>query len=100
MSGDLKAVLAAIVTAVRSHKEAKKIILFGSRARGDAVRTSDIDIAIVDPRWTRQDINTVHDELEETLAVPFTFDLLGYDLLTKDSLKERIQREGIVIHER
>jgi predicted nucleotidyltransferase len=49
MAVEVKALLDDIIKLVLSHKNAQKVVLFGSRARGDASPTSDIDIAIIDP---------------------------------------------------
>ena len=95
MAVEVKTVLDDIVKLVLSHKNAQKIILFGSRARGDASPASDIDIAIVDPLWTREDINILRGQLNEEIATALKIDLVGYDLLEKTGLKERILREGV-----
>jgi len=94
---EVKIVLDDIVKLLLSHKNARKIVLFGSRARGDASLTSDIDIAIMDPLWTREDINIVRGQLNEEIATALKIDLVSYDLLEKTGLKERILREGVPI---
>lgn len=100
MSRDIDTVLKNIIEMICSRKEVRRIVLFGSRARGDAASASDIDIAIFDPHWTREDINAMHDILEETIPTALKIDVLAYDLLTKDNLKKRILKEGVVIYER
>jgi len=63
-----------------------KIVLFGSRARGDAGRKSDIDIGV---------------ETDRPLA---SVELLDVDLLNLDSInesfREAVEREGVVLYER
>ena len=54
MAVEVEVLLDYIIKLVLSHKNAKKIVLFGSRARGDEAPTSDIDIAIIDASWTRK----------------------------------------------
>ncbi len=98
MAVEVRTVLEEIVKLVLSHKKARRIVLFGSRARGDASVTSDIDIAIFDPFWTREDINVVRGQLNEEIATALKIDLVSYDLLEKIALKERILREGVPIH--
>lgn len=71
--------------------------LFGSRARGDARRASDIDLALVaaqpiDPA----ELAGLREALEES-AVPFRVDLVDY-ASAPDSLREAIDREGIAWH--
>ena len=43
------------------------LILFGSFARGDAVRTSDIDIAIYSPRLTTRKLFEIEKRSEEEI---------------------------------
>jgi predicted nucleotidyltransferase len=74
-------------------------MLFGSRARGDATPVSDIDIAIIDPSWTRRDIDEVHARLEEDVRTALKIDLLALHLVGSEDLRTRVLREGIVIHE-
>lgn len=97
MAVEVKTVLDHVVRLVLLHKNAQKIVLFGSRARGDASRTSDIDIAIIDPSWTREDINVVRGQLNEEIATALKIDLVSYDLLEKSGLRDRILKEGVPI---
>ncbi|MGA2763488.1 MAG: nucleotidyltransferase domain-containing protein [Spirochaetia bacterium] len=97
MAVEVKALLDDIIKLVLSHKNAEKVVLFGSRARGDESPTSDIDIAIIDPFWTREDINIVRGQLNEEIPTALKIDLVSYDLLEKTGLKERILKEGVLI---
>ena len=97
---DLTAVLDDIVSRIISYKKPAKILLFGSRARNEGTAISDIDVAIVDPDWTRKDIALVHDRLEEEVRTPLKIDVLAYHLVCKEALKRRILAEGNVLYER
>jgi predicted nucleotidyltransferase len=99
MVGLASTIIDRIVSIILSRRPAAKIILFGSRARGDATPTSDIDIAIVDDAWSRADLDEVHSRLEEEVATALKIDLLALHLVSSRDLVERIQREGVVIHE-
>ena len=61
----------------------EKVILFGSRARGDYKRTSDIDLAV-----------SGGDVVQFALAV------VDLDGPVQDELRQSIEREGIVIYEK
>jgi CRISPR-associated protein Cmr1 len=65
----------------------KKIILFGSRARGDAHRNADIDIAVESEKPIGE------------LDVIAPIDIVVLNKANKE-LKEKIAREGIIIYER
>jgi uncharacterized protein len=99
MVGIADALLDAIVSIILSRKKAARIVLFGSRARGDPSQSSDIDIAVIDDSWTQQDIDNVHSRLEEEAPTALKIDLLAPHLLRNAVLVDRITREGIVIHE-
>ncbi len=88
-----------IIAVIRGVREPKRIVLFGSRAKGDASRTSDIDLAVFGADWTDQDINKAHGLLEESLKTPLKFDLVHFDALGNPRLRENIQKTGRVLYE-
>ena len=96
----MEAVLEAIVGKILSYKSAEKIVLFGSRARTSHEPTSDIDIAIVDPAWTRDDVALAHDRVEEEVQTPLKIDILALHLISNQRLRDRIRSEGKVLYER
>lgn len=73
----------------------KKVILYGSRARGDYKPGSDIDIAIVF-RKNCEKIYEIRDRLLEQNFI-YTFDIIDYEEISNEKLKKNIDREGIVI---
>lgn len=72
-----------------------KVILFGSRARGDYRRTSDIDLAVTGGEFERfaLDVN------EETSTL-LEFDIINLDREMQKELRDSISREGKVIYEK
>jgi uncharacterized protein len=103
-------VLAEILRAIVSRVNPRKIILFGSRARGDANPDSDIDLLIVEdvpvaakqPPWER--VGDLYRHLPP--ARPPT-DLLLYSRDSVDRLQDnashiigRALREGTTVYER
>lgn len=72
-----------------------KVILFGSRARGDYNLTSDIDLAI---KFKNQNEKLVHisDMLSEANII-YTLDVIDYDKMSNSVLIDFIDKEGIVI---
>jgi hypothetical protein len=71
-----------------------RVFLFGSRARGDARATSDIDVALLSARpIPRGTLAAIREALEES-RVPFRVDLV--DLAAAGAeLREHALREGI-----
>ena len=97
-SGVEKAVLEGICALICAHKPVKKIVLFGSRARGDFRAVSDIDIALFSREWSSRDVNLAKHKLEDSIKIPLTIDLVNYYLIEKVSLKQRILKEGKVLY--
>jgi CRISPR-associated protein Cmr1 len=81
-------ILNDIIEKIKTEYNPDKIILFGSRARGDAHKNADIDIAVKSPKNSISIIDiTAHlDIVDFTRADP--------------SLKDKIKREGVTIYER
>ena len=71
------------------------VILFGSRARGDFKRTSDIDIAASGGDFDRFALDV--DEEKSTLL---EFDIVDLDRDMQDALRESIRREGKILFEK
>ena len=77
----------------------KRVFLFGSRARGDAERGSDYDIAIDAPglddaQWTHFVLDT-----EENLEALLDIDLVRLDTATTN-LRRIVEKEGRLLYGR
>jgi uncharacterized protein len=72
-----------------------KVVLFGSRARGDFKRTSDIDLAASGGNFDRfaLDVN------EETSTL-LMFDIVDLDREMQPELREAIEKEGKILYEK
>lgn len=74
--------------------QVKKVLLFGSRARGDFKRTSDIDLAVYGGKFERFALDV--DEETETLL---EFDIINMEAPMQRELREEIEREGVLLYE-
>lgn len=72
-----------------------KIILFGSRARGDFKKKSDIDLAVLGENVAEFSFDV--DELTDTLL---QYDIIDLNSNVSDELLKNIQNEGIIIYEK
>lgn len=72
-----------------------KIILFGSRARGDFKSRSDIDLAVSGGDCVRFSLDV--QELTSTLLF---FDVVNLDGTVQKELLDSIEREGVCIYEK
>ena len=82
-----------ISIAERHHIE--KLILFGSRARGDFRRTSDIDLAVSGGDFARFAL-----DVEEETSTLLKYDFVDLDRNIQEELLKSIQKEGVVIYEK
>jgi len=84
----------------KKHPWIKKIILFGSRARGDAHPTSDFDLAVVTEGECSKEWTYLSSDWHEDIPTLCSIDLIHLNTLHNDPLRESIQKEGINIYER
>lgn len=82
------------------HKFAKmsfidKVVLFGSRARGDNTERSDVDIAVYGGNF-----DDFYWKIKESIHSLLTFDIVEVDTEISEELKSEIERDGIVIYEK
>ena len=75
--------------------QVKKVILFGSRARGDYKRTSDIDIAVSGGDFAKFAL-----DVEEETSTLLEIDIVNLDREMQDELREAIEREGKLLYEK
>lgn len=74
---------------------AKRVVLFGSRARGDNLPKSDIDIAVEGC----PDCAALRDALDNDVETLLGIDLVDFDASRSDELRREIARDGIVLYE-
>lgn len=72
-----------------------KIILFGSRARGDNRDRSDIDLAVSGGNITEFTLDT-----EEEIDTLLMFDVVNLDKYVQPELIAEIERDGVIIYEK
>lgn len=87
-------VLQAIIKLAKDN-DVRKLILFGSRARGDYQERSDIDLAFYGGNSSRFIL-----EVDEETPTLLQFDVLDLDKPIQAELLESIKREGMVIYEK
>lgn len=78
----------------------EKVILFGSRAKGNYKNGSDIDLAIIGTKCTPDVAIKLHITLNEELPIPYMVDVIDYTSLQQAELKEHIDRVGIEFYTR
>ena len=72
----------------------KKLKLFGSRARGDFQRASDIDLAV-----QGGDIIQFALDVDELTSTLLKYDIVDVDLVSDKKFSQVIEKEGILLYE-
>ena len=86
-----------ILELVSVRPEVRKVLVFGSRARGDADERSDIDLAVEAPNATQRQWLDLSFELKE-LDTLLRVDVVRLEEATS-TLKARILAEGEILYE-
>ena len=81
------------------HPEIDKVIIYGSRAKGNYRTGSDIDLSMFGNNLNYDLIGKVSSEIDD-LNTPYLFDISIFDLLNSPSLEEHIQRVGKTFYKR
>ena len=87
-------VLEEIVEFARKY-DLSRVVLFGSRARGDHKEKSDIDLAVSGGNVTAFAI-----DVDEKTSTLLKFDIVNLDASVQEELCESIEEEGIVVYEK
>ena len=73
----------------------EKIIIFGSRARGNNTERSDIDIAVYGG-----DFDAFYWDIKEKINSLLMFDIVEMNASVSEELIAEIKRDGVVIYEK
>ena len=85
-------------TIFRKYSGIQKAILYGSRAKGNYRKGSDIDITLLtDNTFTRRDLLHITGDFDDS-DMPYFVDVSIYDKLSNPDLKAHIDRVGKVIY--
>lgn len=79
---------------LKNQPEIEKTLIFGSRARGDFRKYSDIDLAIFGNEISFESLGKIRAILEE-LPTIYEFDIVHFESQTNEKLKLNILKEGL-----
>lgn len=87
----------AMMRIFREIPEINTVILFGSRARGNYKKTSDIDLAVTFEKGDKK-LQLIR-KLEEMKCI-LKFDVLNLEKVANEKLLQNIQKEGICLYKK
>jgi predicted nucleotidyltransferase len=93
LSGISHEIIQSILATSLSHPKVQRVILYGSRARGDYHQGSDIDIAIDAPDMNHKEFVLLWNELDD-LPIIYPMDIVHIQALNNTDLLKAIQQDG------
>ncbi len=83
-----------ILDLLQANGKVTDILLFGSRAKGNFKPSSDIDLCRIGNQLDEHELLKLKTSVD-SLDLPWEIDLIVFDLLSDEAVKEHIQRGGI-----
>ncbi len=87
-----------VVSVLIQFPEVELASVFGSRVKGNYKNGSDVDIALKGKQLSFMIVARINSILNEETSMPYRFDVLNYETITNNKLKEHIDRVGLVIY--
>ena len=81
----------------KKYEDIEKVLLYGSRAKGNFKPYSDIDLTLVGSSLTLTELFSINTELDD-LLLPYKIDLSIYHKIENRDLLEHIDRVGITLY--
>ncbi len=88
-----------IVDIIKAYPQVDEAIIFGSRALNTYKRGSDVDIALKG-KGLGLTSSTISGILNEESPLPYFFDVIDYNLIDNENLKNHIDRIGQRIYKK
>ena len=98
--GLTKNTLISIQRSISKITQIDKVIIYGSRAKGNYRTGSDIDITLFGNNLTLD--NSIYPlmDLLDDLYLPYTFDISIFEKIENQNLKDHINRVGQIFYEK
>jgi len=80
------------------YSEVEKVLLYGSRAKGNFKPGSDIDLTCIGERLTQSILNKIENDIDD-LLLPYTFDLSILKHVSNPDFIDHVNRVGIVFYQ-
>ena len=91
--------LAKLNEVFAANERIERVILYGSRAKGNYKPFSDVDIALEGAELTHNDLSRLSLAIDD-LLLPYQFDISIFHTLKNEALIDHIRRMGITIYEK
>ena len=89
----------SIQSVFKKYPSVEKVIIYGSRAKGNYKNGSDIDLTFIGKNISDRDWGGIFQDLDE-LPTPYTFDLSILSTIENPDLVDHINRVGKIFYEK
>lgn len=79
--------------------QVEEVLIFGSRAKGNYKKGSDIDLAIKGKEINTRLVSKIHGILEEEIPLPYKFDVVNYATISNPAFIDHINRVGVIFYQ-
>jgi predicted nucleotidyltransferase len=90
-------VVEAINGIFAKHGAIEKVLIYGSRAKGNFKPSSDIDLSIIGENLDTELVQSIEFDLDD-LLLPYKFDISIYEKINNPAFLEHINRNGIIFY--
>lgn len=80
------------------YPEIEKVLIYGSRAKGNFRNGSDIDLTFIGDRLTQSILFQIEEDIDD-LLLPYSFDLSILKNITNSDFIAHVNRVGLVFYE-
>ena len=94
-----EAVIEDIRAILRRYPEVEKVVLYGSRAKGNYKNGSDIDLTLFGDMLTYQHVFNISNDLDDSF-IPHTVDVSIFARISNPKLCDHIERVGLIFYEK
>lgn len=92
--------IAEIIQTLKQYPAIEEAIIFGSRAKGNYKKGSDIDIALKGENLEYDMVAALSFDLNEESSLPYYFDVVHFEEISEVKLTEHINRVGCLLYSR
>jgi len=77
----------------------EKVVLYGSRAKGNYKKSSDIDLTLFGEALSLSVLYRIMEALDD-LLLPYMIDLSIFKQIDNENLRDHIERVGVIFYQR
>jgi len=78
----------------------ERAVLFGSRAKGNYCKESDIDIVVEGKEVDLKEAAFIKLYIKEETPIPYSFDVVAHQTIDSKKLLDHLKKDGVVIYEK